>query len=193
MRSFLFVSIFALTVGCYRPMPTAPVETHSNGGDSNGDGIQDSNQSIGRGHQEGNGQPYVVYFTGPQLPGDRTNLWQIGFGCSVYDSNMTDDWETPCVPLVPYMVDGVTIGYAFVDIREGTYEGVPFDANGGNFANLEQLEVTGDEAGFIVTHVDGQDCPVDEQLTAFHYGFRRVGDDIVPLGESVAPPDPDCH
>lgn len=190
MRRFLScISIPVLAAGCHRSMPE---EVDPYAGDLDQNHIQDVDQSIGVGHDD-RGEPVIFFFPGPWLPAYTSALGYIGFGCSLYDNDPTDDWLKMCKPFDQKVVNGKVVAYLFTGIREGVHEGVPFDPTHGLYANLEDLETTGDEAGIVVKHVDGPNCPVDQQRVAFHYGFIRVGDDIDPLYDSVAPPDPSCH
>ncbi len=207
MRVFVFLPLFLIAAcGTSRrfefedsgtePEDTGPIEPTGPDGDSNDDGLPDEYQSIGVGY-EGN-EPYVVFFTGPHLPPFTADLRWIGLGCSMYDGGLDDDWEVPCAPLVPYKVNGVTVGYAFRNIREGIHEGNIVDAdsfsiNGGGWAFPGDGQTEFDDPDFFVRHVDGPNCPVDQQRTVIHYGFTRVGLAIIGLGESVAPPDPACY
>lgn len=194
---FLSLVMSTLAVGCYKPAPMiAPRD--ADGSDLNADGVKDSDQSIGVGHDDA-GEPYVVFFAGPQLPAVTTNLWLVGYGGGKYQSS-DNDWFDPWAPLVPFMTaDQKLVGYAFLNIREGDYEVVPVDAAGFEPYELEGWTdpllgmLPGDDPDFIVRHVDGPNCPVEEQRISYHYGFYRVGNEIYGLGDSIAPPDPSCN
>lgn len=204
MRSFINpIAVAALfTVGCYQPKMGEGEDVRmeeSRKGDSNGDGVKDLEQSVGTGIDPASGEPFVVFFLGDHLPPYQQNLQWIGFGCSAYDHDVSDDWQVPCAPLSQYLVDGVITGYAFRGVREDIpFEGVPVDASsftpyGGGWTDAAMGQKPGDDPNFFVRHVDGSSCGYEGESNATHYGFIRIDDMIVGLGESIAPPDPDCN
>lgn len=204
MRHVIQSALGAVTLfGCHPEMPELPTDerppiqtTADEIGDSNGDGIEDALQSFLFGYED-NGQPFFVVLNGPGLPAVTTNLWVVGYGGGVYEPESENTWFDPWAPMVPYIVDGVTIGYAFRNIRDAKYEIVVVDANsfepyeGEGWGNLELGLTPWDDTRFVVTHVDGASCPSGGREST-HFLFAVQNRFIAPLTQGLAPPDEAC-
>lgn len=189
MRQFMVSSLFATTLAaCYKddeeglsPSPdlNAVDSDQAAGGlevtgdtsdpdDSNGDGVDDVMQSVGPGY-ESDGSPYWVVFNGATFPAYTDNLGVVGYGGGAYGTDDDgNDWSDSWAPLVDFNVDGVTVGKAFRNIRDGKYEINCADLGGADRDPFELYVAEGwcvpavegmDDPDWFTTHVDGADCP----------------------------------
>jgi hypothetical protein len=168
--------------------------------DSNGDGIDDDMQSYGPGY-ESDGSPYWVIFQSGAWPAYTDNMGLVGYGGGAYGT-VDNDWQNSWAPLVDYMVDGVVIGKAFRNIRDGKYEVNCVDLGGPDREPFEPYQgegwcypeegITGsDDTEWLTTHIDGEDCPGGGREST-HYLFWVEEGVIKKLTDGIAPPDPHC-
>ena len=204
MRS-LFVCVAATMGACVEDRHlaadtgAAPAETVivvDNDGDSNNDGVEDVYQSFGFGTENGS-EPYLVIFDNVGLPAVNSNLWLVGYGGGVYESDAANTWFDPWAPLVPYMVEDVRTGWAFRQMRDSLYQTVAVDATSFMAYGAAGWQDVGlgltswDDERYVVHHLDGANCPEGSREST-HYLWEVRDGIVLPLTQGIAPPDPTC-